>query len=113
MEEWTLEDLHSAVEAQLEELRSLLYRFERSGTIDIYTMEVIEDLSFKLEGVLYCRSNCHYCVDPLRDAYDFACDIERVANIVHTRDLAAIGRDVAKLIFDYAWETGSMWESDK
>jgi hypothetical protein len=113
IEEWDIEYLRRAVGAQLTELRSLLYRFERSGTIDIYAVDVIEDLSFKLEGVLYCGSKCHHCVDPLRDAHDLARDIARVGSIVHADDVTAIGERVAWLIYDYAQENEELWESDE
>jgi hypothetical protein len=109
--EWTIEDLRRAVKAQLTELRSLLYRFERSGTIDIYT--VIEDLSYKIENVLHCGSNCYHCVDPLKDSYNLARDIARVARIIDAGDVAVIAERIAKLIHDYAWEYEEPWESDE
>ena len=110
---WALEDLQRVVEEQLAQLHLLLYKFERGGAIDIYTVEVIEDITYKLDGVLYCKSNCHYCVDPLRDAYYLARDIAYIGNIVHMSDITTIGERVARLIYNYARENEELWESDE
>jgi len=111
--EWGIEDLRHVVEAQLFQLRVLADNLELDGSIDIDTRDILLDLSYKLESVLCCRSNCYRCVDPLKDAYDFARDIARVARIAHVGDVATIGERVAKLIRDYAWEYEEPWESDE
>jgi len=110
--EGDIENLRHVVEAQLEELHVLVDNLELSGSIDINARDVLLDLSYKLENILYCRSNC-YCVNPLKDAYDFACNIARVGNIVHASDITTIGERVAKLIHNYVWEYEEPWESDE
>ena len=104
--EWDIEDLRHVVEAQLEELRVLADNLE-----DINAKGTILDLSYKLENSLYCK--CYYCVDPLKDPFDFARDIARVATVIHARDVATIGERIAKLIRDYAYENEEPWESDE
>ncbi|MFP3138330.1 MAG: hypothetical protein RXS42_08995 [Nitrososphaeria archaeon] len=112
IEEWDIEDLRCAIGAQLFQLRILADNLELDGSIDIDTRDILLDLSYKLESVLRCRSNCH-CVDPLKDAHDLARDIANIAREVRAHDIALIGERVARLIRDYVWEYEEPWESDE
>ena len=105
-EEWTLVDLRSVIEAQLVELRSL------TDNININIRDVLLDLSYKLENILYCKSNCR-CVDPLKDAHDLARDIANIAREVRVHDIAVIGERVAQLVYNYAVANDELWESDE